>query len=387
VSQGGSGGIVHKIHAVSLPPQPHTAATVLPDWAAPAIRQFGSSPWPETQRWFAIEVHDDAGNVGAYGPCSSAVVEVIRDQLAPVLLGWPVDAWRPLRCLRAVGRHRHGPQFRLAISALELALWDLRSRRSGRPVAELLGGRCRRTAVAYATALGIDVDHPVALDVARWIAEAGFWGQKWHLPGVDRDESVRLDADRVRRLREAVGPDARLMIDGLGRWNRASLLGMLPSLAEAEVTWVEEPTADGWRWWPVVHLALAAGEHCYDPDDQIETVMSGSVQVWQPDIAWHGGLTQALTVVDLAASRGIPTFPHASSLPAALHLAALCDEAALPAVEYHLTLDPRRHAVLEQPPTPSNGLFALPAEPGLTGPYRLGAGSTVTLAAGGPYAC
>jgi L-rhamnonate dehydratase len=285
----------------------------------------------------------------------------------------------------ALGRHFSGPHFRLAVSAVELALWDLRSQRSGRSVAELLGGPCRTTVFAYATAFGIDVDHPLAMDIARWIAAAGFWGQKWRLPGVYRDQSALADACRVRRLRDAIGPNPRLMIDGLRRWDRTHMLRLLPALAEVDVTWIEEPTADG--WWPGANLALAAGEQTYEPDDQIETIMSGAVQVWQPDVAWHGGLTQALAVVDLAASRGIPSFPHASSLPAGLHLAALCDEATIPAMEYHLTLDPRRHAVLEQPPTPSNGLFALPTEPGLTGPYRVRHDNPLTLAAGGPRAC
>lgn len=381
-----SGGVIRQLRVAALAPQPEAATTVLPDWAAPAVRPPSYPSWPETQRWFAIEVHDDAETVGAFGPCARSVVEIIRDQIAPALLGRPVDAWRGLDRLPVMGRHRNGAHFRLAVSAVELALWDLRSRRASRPVVELLGGRCRETVVAYATAFGIDIDHPLALDIARWITESGFWGQKWRLPGADRDESPRSDAERLRRLRDAIGLDAQLMIDGLGRWSGAYLLRLLPALVEAEVAWVEEPAAGGQQSWAGMGVPLAAGEHAYDPDDQTEMIMSGRVQVWQPDVAWHGGLAQSLAMVDLAASRGIPSFPHASSLPAALHLAALCDEAAVPAVEYHLTLDPRRHSVLEQPPKPSNGVFALPEEPGLTSAYRLVDNDRPMLAVGGACA-
>lgn len=366
-----SSGVVRDLRVVTLAPQPMTAPTMLPDWAAAAISSASHPPWPETQRWFVIEVHDEDGAAGVFGPCAASVVAIIRDQLAPALVGWPVNVWRGLGRLPVAGRHRSGPHFWLAVSAVELALWDLRSRRAGRPVADLLGGRHRGTVRAYATAFGIDIDHPLALDVARWIAESGFWGQKWRLPGADRGESPRSDAERVHRLRGALGPDARLMIDGLGRWNRAYIMRLLPALSEADVTWVEEPNVGGQRSWGGIGVPVAAGEHAYDPGDQIETIMSGRVQVWQPDVAWHGGLRQSLAMVDLAASRGIPSFPHASSLPVSLHLAALCDEGAVPAVEYHLTLDPRRHAVLEQPPAPSNGVFGLPDTPGLTGPYQL----------------
>jgi L-rhamnonate dehydratase len=386
VSEHASGGVVREFRAVRLVPQPEEANAVLPDWAQAAIRPSSCPPWPENQRWYAIEVHDGEGGVGTFGPCSAAIVEIVRDQLAPAVLDRPVDAWRGLDRLPAIGRHRSGAHFRLAVSAVELALWDLRSRRAARSVANLLGGSCRSTAMTYATAFGVDVDHPLALDIARWIAEAGFWGQKWRLPGIDRDESPRADAERVLRLRETIGPDARLMIDGLGRWTRAYLLRLRPALVDADLTWIEEPLAHGQQWWPRIDVPLAAGEHAYDPGDQITMIISGRIQIWQPDVAWHGGLSHCLAMVDLATSRSVPSFPHASSLPAALHLAALCDAAAVPAVEFHLTLDPRRHSVLEQPPTPANGLIALPDTPGLTGPYRTADNDRLTLAAGGTHA-
>ncbi len=72
-------------------------------------------------------------------------------------------------------------------------------------------------------------------------------------------------------------------------------------------------------------------------------------------------------MVDLAAEHAVASFPHAASLPAALHLAALSP--AVPAVEYHLTLDPRRHSILRQPPVPDTGAFPTPAQPGIAGAY------------------
>ncbi|MGC9667697.1 mandelate racemase/muconate lactonizing enzyme family protein [Planosporangium sp. 12N6] len=377
------GAVIRELRTTALTAQPQTADGVLPEWAEAAVSRPTRPPWPETQRRYVIEVHDSDGAVGMFGPCSAAVIEVIRDQIAPALVGCPVDAWRWLSRLPVIGRHCSGPHFRLAVSAVELALWDLRSRRACRTVADLLGGRYRDAVPAYATAFGIDVGHPLAPDIARWIVESRFWGQKWRLTGVDRDESPRADIGRLHRLREAIGPDARLMIDGIGRWSSAYLLRLLPALVEADVTWVEEPLAGDSPAWPGVHVPLAAGEHAYDPEDQIATIVSGRVQVWQPDVAWHGGLTHALAMVDLAASCGLPSFPHASSLPAALHLAALCDDATIPAVEYHLTLDPRRHHVLEQPPVPAGGLLPLPDGVGLTSRYRVANDDRLTLTVGG----
>ena len=355
---------LREVSAVALAAQPAEAATVLPGWAAPAIR--GTRPaWPENIRRYAIRVGDGLGTSGWYGPCSAAVVTIIRDQFAPALAGWPIARWRVLADRAGMGRHRTGSHFRLAASAVELALWDLRSKVTKVEVTGLLGGRLRAAVPAYASALGIDIDHALAGDVARWIAAAGFWGQKWRLPGAARGDHPRRDIDRVLRLREAIGPTARLMIDAVGEWSPAYFQALAPGLEAADLTWIEEPPAGAAR----SRVVVAGGEHAYDPADQLALLTGGAVQVWQPDVAWHGGLAPAVAMTDIASTLGIPSFPHASSLPAALHLGTLFDDRAVPALEYHLTLDPRRHSVLRQPPVPVGGMLTGPVGPGLTSAY------------------
>jgi L-alanine-DL-glutamate epimerase-like enolase superfamily enzyme len=358
---------VAAVLAVSLPAQRDRAPTILPDWAEPAITPPPPVLWPEQEHRFAVRIIDSGGAAGTYGPCSLAVVDIIRDQLAPALIGRRVDVWRELDAAPALGRHRRGGHYRLAVSAIELALWDLRGVRASVPAAALLGGPVRERVPAYATALGIDIDHPAATDVAGWIAGAGFWGQKWALPGAGLGEPAARDAERLLRLRDAAGHGARIMIDALGRWDQNRLRYLVPALVEAGVEWVEEPTSDLDQVMAHPGVAIAGGEHAYDRVDQLRLITGGRVQVWQPDVAWHGGLTRALAMVDLAAEHAVASFPHAASLPAALHLAALSP--AVPAVEYHLTLDPRRHAVLHRPPVPDTGAFLVPAQPGLAGVY------------------
>lgn len=118
-------------------------------------------------------------------------------------------------------------------------------------------------------------------------------------------------------------------------------------------------------------LARAAGEHDYDADTQLRTLTRGGVQIWQPDPSWNGGLARSVFLVDLAWALGIPSFPHGSALPVAVHLASLMSADVVPAVEYHLTLEPLRQSVYAVPLSPDRGLFSVVESPGLTTPYLL----------------
>lgn len=146
--------------------------------------------------------------------------QVLRPyQVAPAVIGRDVDAWRALASLAAHGRHRQGGHIRLAVSAVELAAWDLRSHLAGVPVGVLLAGERRARVPVYATALGVDIDHPLAPDIARWLVGEGFWAQKWGLPGAVRGETPRADAVRLRRIRDAIGEEARICVDVGVRWS------------------------------------------------------------------------------------------------------------------------------------------------------------------------
>lgn len=360
---------IDRITLAPLPPMPTNGLGILPDWARPAVRIPTAQPWSENLRRLAVGIIDDVGNTGWFGPISGSIAMIVGDQLAAAVTGLDLRAWRDFQDLRPMGRHCSGAHARMAASAVELAAWDLRSRITNTTVEGLLGGAARTSVPAYATALGIDIDHPLAPDIATWIVEQGFWGQKWDLPGYNRDESPRVDAARLDRLRHAIGDHARLCIDVRGRWSRDYARQMLPVLAEHRVTWIEEPGHVDPADLAAFGLANADGEHDYDPVNQLASLNGGATQVWQPDPAWNGGLAHSVRMVELAGMQGIPCFPHGSALAVTLRLAALMPSTTVPAVEYHLTLEPLRQAVHLAPLTPVEGRFPLGDEPGLSSPY------------------
>jgi L-alanine-DL-glutamate epimerase-like enolase superfamily enzyme len=347
------------------------APGVLPDWTSPARLTPAIQPWAENTRRFAVRIADSDGNCGYYGPVSAAIAAIVTDQIAPAITGQDAWAWRQLPIRAWHGRHSTGAHARLAVSAVELALWDLRSRAASVIVADLLGGSMRSVIPAYATALGIDIDHPLAADIAAWITSAGFWGQKWALPGYGRGEPPVLDGRRLVRIRAAAGDEARLCVDAGGQWDASYARQMLPVLAECQITWLEEPGAADATELTRFGLPCAAGEHAYDAVQQIRCLTGGTVHAWQPDPSWHGGLTQSLRIAELAVALLIPCFPHGSGLAAGLHLASLMSAHDVPAVEYHLTLEPMRQAIHTDPLLPDRGKLTLSGKPGITAPYRL----------------
>ncbi|BAJ29869.1 MULTISPECIES: enolase C-terminal domain-like protein [Kitasatospora] len=365
-----TGTVIREVQAWHLPPQaPGLPASLPKEIAAVAVEPAGPQ-WAEHRERFALCLVADGG-LGWHGPVSEVVLQVIRDDHAAGLIGHDVAEHRRLPYRRTTGRHRSGPHARQAASAIELACWDLASAAAGRSVVDLLGGQVRSRVPAYASALGLDPAHLDAAEAAAWVAAAGFWGQKWPLTKQLILAGPRAVAQVLGRLREAAG-EGPFMVDGLGHCHLDDALRLLPVLADIGVHWAEELVpASSWGWQRLrsVHIGvpLAAGEHAVDEAEQARLLTGGQVDVWQVDVGWGGGLARALHTVETAADLGIPVFPHGAHLDAALALAALCCRDKIPAVEYHLTVEPLRQQIHHQPLTAEGGWLPARTSPGLAG--------------------
>jgi len=263
----------------------------------------------------------------------------------------------------------------MAASTIELACWDLASNITGRSVVDLLGGTVRSCVPAYASALALDPEHPDAPSAAATLKASGFWGQKWSLPKRLIAAGPRAVAQTYERLREA-SDGSRFMIDAAGRCHADEAVRLLPVFADLGVEWVEELALPGsWVWHRLRSLdtgvAFAAGEHAVDPEEQTRLLAQGGVDVWQTDPAWSGGLARSLHTVDLAADLGLRSFTHGAHLAAAVALASACCRDKVPAVEYHLTVEPLRQQIYRRPVNVEDGWIEVRQAPSLTAPFVL----------------
>ncbi len=286
-------------------------------------RGASSAGLPPARTWLVVvELEDAQGvvGVGTAGFGHPAAVEVLRE-LEPLVVGRsPTEighVWETMyRATLNVGRR--GVVLH-AISAVDIALWDLLGRRLGVPVYELLGGAMRPSLTAYASWLYATDDLDALGEEARSWADQGFTAVKQRLPFGPRDgkAGIRRNVELVRTVVDAVGPDVDVMADAYMSWEPGYAIRCIRSIEDAGIRlrWLEEPTipddvAGLARIRAAVETPIAAGEHEATRHGFRHLVEAGAVDVLQPDVNRLGGITEARRVWALGETFGLDVIPH-----------------------------------------------------------------------------
>jgi L-alanine-DL-glutamate epimerase-like enolase superfamily enzyme len=323
-------------------------------------------------RWehiFLLVVHldTDAGHRGlgfayAIGGGGRALKVIADDDLAPLLAGEdPLDHerlggkvyWR----LQGIGRRGLVAQ---AYAAVDLALWDLKGKAAGLPLYKLLGG-ARESAPVYASDTGwLWMSPEEIIEASRPYLDEGMMGIKVRVGSANPE----IDADRVARVREALGEDIWLGVDANQRYDYGTALSMGHFFEEEMgVDWFEEPIScedvEGHaRLAERLEVPIAVGETLFGLDEFRHYLDRDAAAILQPDVTRLGGLTSWLKVAALAEAYRRPVAPHL--LPEiAVHLA--CGLPHVLAVEHLPWLAP----VFVEPPAIVNGRMVPPRRPGL----------------------
>jgi L-alanine-DL-glutamate epimerase-like enolase superfamily enzyme len=245
-------------------------------------------------------------------------------EVAPDLIGEdPSDIgrlWTKLVWAGAsVGRSGAATQ---ALAAIDVALWDLKAKRAGLPLAKLLGAH-RDSVRCYDTSGGF-LHEPIeqVLDNATSTLEAGVGGIKIKVGQPDRAADLR----RVRALREHVGDGVPLMVDANQQWDRPTAMRVGRALEELDLVWIEEPLdaydAEGHAALArSLDTAIASGEMLTSVAEHAELIRHGAVDVLQPDAPRIGGITQFLKLAALAEHAHLQLAPH-FAMEIHVHLAA-----------------------------------------------------------------
>jgi L-rhamnonate dehydratase len=257
----------------------------------------------------AVEIATDKGikGIGFGGPGCSFVIE---KHLTKLLLGedpfnveelWDI-MWRSTLYYGRKGLVIH------AISAVDLALWDIIGNALGMPVYQLLGGETKSRIPAYCT--GNDIEQHI---------QFGFKRLKLAVPygPADGREGLKKNAELVRRTRQSLGPDGDIMLDCWMALTEEYAIELAGMVEPYRVYWMEEclqpDDYDGFRrlHGRVRSTQLATGEHEYTRYGFRLLWEYNAVDIWQPDITWCGGLTELRHIGALAAAYNLPVIPHA----------------------------------------------------------------------------
>jgi L-alanine-DL-glutamate epimerase-like enolase superfamily enzyme len=320
-----------------------------------------------------------AGSAGSYG----ALVHMLNHEIGPQLVGRNAGdigpIWESLyNGVRGASAARHGhamPQIArrgmtvAAISAVDIALWDILGKHLGQPVWQLLGGRKADRLPAYASG-GWAPAETIGDQLKSYIDAGGFKAVKMRVGAMD--SAPHVSAARVKAARKALGPDVEIMVDAHGTYTVADAKRFAALVADQDLAWFEEPViADDKAGMAEVRAAgcvpIAAGESEATRWDFRDLAVMKAADIFQPDPAFCGGISEAMRIATLASAFNLRFAPHlwagAPCFFSGLHLCAAA--AASFTIEFSLGANPMIHDLVEETVAAQDGMIAIPDKPGL----------------------
>ena len=255
----------------------------------------------------------------------------------------------------------------MAISAIDIALWDILGKAVNQPVYKLLGGAVREALPVYST--GNDV---------AYFKSLGFRGFKLAMPHGPADgwDGMKKNVELISWARDIVGPDSDLMLDCYMAWDVDYTLRMSRLVEELNVRWIEESLQpDDIEGYAEItaksSVPIATGEHEFTRWGYRELIGRRACHILQPDLAWVGGISEAKKIAAMASAWGLEVIPHAGGLhPWGLHF--MISTVNCPKAEWVVIGNPgeddasrNRYPYLEGVPEPLDGMIKPTDKPGL----------------------
>lgn len=338
-----------------------------------------------TQYLCLVRLRTDDGRVGwgeswTRSPEATHATCKIVDGLASLVVGHdPLQSallWMALR--DRTYWYGNGGIASMAISAIDIGMWDLKGQILGQPIVALLGGAVRKRLPAIAVTHLPDREdlNEIAQEVARWMA-SGFRGYKFGMVpdapsrlGVDHDRDVVF----VRALREAIGPDRELMVDVRAAfpWDVATAVRRVQAFEAHGIRWIEEPLGhrniEGYRTLRAkTNTLIAFGEREWTVSDYERLLNSGVVDVVGVDPGRVEGITGSLKIVEQIerADRHFNAHAWSGAVLSAASLALACTTRTSLVFELKPLRNPMQHELVVHPIEPLDGWVTPLSGPGL----------------------
>jgi len=346
--------------------------------------QFANAQkWIAAREYCLVRIETADGAVG-WGECWGPIAgtrELIDERIAPLLRGRDAAHVESIHedLVFDLRSAYHSTVPAGAVSGVDLALWDLRGKAAGEPVATLLGGKRRESVPAYATGHfwppveSFDELRASVVSEANAHVDARFDALKMKI-GLRRHFGwgPERDLDLVAAVREAVGDDIAVMADANHAYDLPAARRVADGLADLDVAFFEEPLPpdriDAYaRLNRASEVPIAAGECWAFAPEFRRATNAGAVGVLQPDVTSAGGLTSARRATEIGDAAGVATYPHvfgsAVALAASLQLVATLPGA--PRLEFDRTPNPIREDLAVDPIRNEGAAVPVPDGPGL----------------------
>ena len=280
--------------------------------------------WRSSLGQILVAIDTDTGLTGyGVGGGGRASIHIIESVLEPIIVGQNAENIESLWSLmyRATLPFGRKGLAIMAISGVDLALWDLRGKKAELPVARLLGGSIDHPIPTYSTLFSPDVLPHL---------QQGQRSFKIHVNSFHDTPDRKQLVDQVTTVRNTIGPDCDLMFDAFMSWDLSTTLQMIESFEPLNLLWLEEPLPcddlDGYEQLSRESvIPIAGGEHEYTSSGFSDLVNRRLHTILQPDVCWCGGLTELIKIYQMGTASGIRVCPHRGAEPWGLHAIAALD--------------------------------------------------------------
>jgi D-galactarolactone cycloisomerase len=333
---------------------------------------FSRSGVRSTRSATLVRIDTDEGiyGLGSASGNGELIAAIVGKVLKPLLLGMdPTDIEAIWDKAYIRGGHKEFGTRGIgvvALSGVDIALWDILGKVRGLALYKLLGGKCRDRVPVYATALYPEEPAKVARR-ARGFAEQGFHGVKIKV-GFDLDQDIRI----VRAVREELGKDFTVMTDANQGYSVDVALKAADAFADCGAFWLEEPLfVEDIEGHAILRekgrTPIAVGENLNMVYGFENFIVRGAVDFIQPDVARAGGISEIKKISALAAQHKVPvsfhTWGDGVALAASVHLSAAIENCIVMELDY--TYNPLREELLREPFKVKDGFLVPPEKPGL----------------------
>ncbi len=339
-----------KTTAMSIPVEPPRASAVNFAKVNPVVLEFTTAD--------GLSAH---GIAHAYNDRDVAILKGCVDSLAELMIGQDVfrfaQAWQKLwQSTLRMGRQGYGIG---ALSAVDMALWNLRAKAMDMPLSKLLGGY-REEVPAYAShSLWRDWPIDRLQRDASSLVEQGFRAMKLRMG----DKPLAIEIERLKAVREAVGPETKLMVDVRGDWTVTDSIRMGRKMEQYDLYWLEDPIPihdlDGLAEIArALDVSVVVGEDVNTRYGFHRLLEKKATDIVMIDVAMVGGITEWMRVATLADARNLQVVSHLYT-EFSCHLVA--------AVPNGLTVEylPFWHQLYTEQPTVADGMMRIPDKPGI----------------------
>lgn len=283
-----------------------------------------------------VKVTTKSGLIGFgeshHGRAPGSIAHLVNTTLKQLVIGMDASdvsgVWARIYRMQ-LASHGMGAATAMAMSGIDMALWDIRAKAAGWPLYKLLGG-ASRAIPAYAGGISLGFQPPEGLvEEAHALVSQGYRAVKLRV-----GDTLSRDLERVAAVRKALGDEIDILVDANANYSVADVRRVMGGFDDQRVGWLEEPFPphDARSYQIAARLGntpLAAGENHYTRYEFNRLIDDRSITILQPDLSKTGGITEGLRIAAMASAWKIPVNPHTSAtginMAATIHFLAAID--------------------------------------------------------------